>query len=59
MSIPPMELFTCEYALLCLLLLFVWLTKYTVVGTVLNPILTVDIPAIGPGDSQKLFSRSH
>ena len=54
-----MELFTCEYALLCLLLLFVWLTKYTVVGTILNPILTVDMPAIGPGDSQKLFSRSH
>lgn len=51
-----MESFTCEYALLCLLLLFVWLTKYTVVGTVLSPILTVDMPEIGPGDSQILFS---
>ena len=32
---------------------------YTVVGTVLGPTLTVGTPAIGPGDSQALFSPGH
>ena len=33
------------------------LTKYAVVGT--GPTLTVGVPAVGPGDSQALFSPGH
>ena len=33
--------------------------KYTVVGTVLGPALTIGMPAIGPGVSQALFSVGH
>ena len=35
------------------------LTKYTVVGTALSLTLTVGMLAIGPGDSQALFSPGH
>ena len=35
------------------------LTKYTIVGTALSPALTVGMLAIGPGDSQALFSPGH
>ena len=35
------------------------LAKYTDVGTVLGPILTVGMLAIGPRDSQTLFSQGH
>ena len=59
MSIPPLELCTCECAVLCSLCLLCRLTKYTVADTALGPILTVDMPTIGPGDSQALFSAGH
>ena len=35
------------------------LTMYTVFGTVFSPALTVGMLAIGPRDSQALFSPSH
>ena len=35
------------------------LTKYTIVDTALVPTLTVDMPSVGPGDSQALFSPGH
>ena len=35
------------------------LTEYTVVGTALGSALTVGVPAVGPGDSQVLFSPGH
>ena len=35
------------------------LTKYTVVGTALDPAVTVGMPTIGPGNSQALFSPGH
>ena len=35
------------------------LSDYTVVGTALNPTLTVGMPAFGPGDSQALFLRGY
>ena len=35
------------------------LTKYIVAGTALGPTLTVGMPAIGPGDSQELFSPGY
>lgn len=50
-----MELFTCECAAVSSFA-FCVAYKVTVVGTVLSPILTVDMPAIGPGDSQILLS---
>lgn len=50
-----MELFTCECAVVFSFALCV-AYKVTVVGTVLGPILTVHMPAIGPGESQILLS---
>ena len=44
---------------LCSLHMLRELTKWTVVGTALSLALTVGMPAIGPGDSQVLFSPSH
>ena len=35
------------------------LANYTVVGTAFSPTLTVDMPAVGPGVSQVLFSPGH
>ena len=35
------------------------LTKYTVVDIALGPTLTVGMLAVGPGDSQALFSPGH
>ena len=49
LSIPPLEVFTCQCALLCPLL--PELTKYNLVGGVLGPTLTVGMQATGPGDS--------
>ena len=59
LSIPPLQVFTCQCALLCPLLPVNELTKYNVVGGVLGPTLTVGMPAIGLGDSQALFSSGH
>ena len=59
LSIPPLELFTCEHALLCHLSPLCRLTKYTAVGTALSSTLTMSMPAIGPGDSQALFSLGY
>ena len=53
LSIPPLELFIYECALLCPLSpLLCGLTKYTLFGTVLGPTLTVGVLAIGPSDPQ-------
>lgn len=35
-----------------------WAHKYTIVGTALSPVLTVDMQAVGLDDSQVLFSPS-
>lgn len=35
-----------------------WAYKYTIVGTALSPVLTVDMQAVGLDDSQVLFSPS-
>ena len=59
LSIPPLELFTCECALCVPVHPLFGLTKYTVVGTTLCPSLTVGMPSIDPGDSQALFSPGY
>lgn len=38
---------------------FCGLTKYTAVGTALDPTLTIYVLVIGPGVSQALFSPGH
>ena len=58
LSIPSLELFTCECSLVCHLSPVVWVHKETIVGTALGPILTGRMLAIGPGVSQ-VFSPVH
>lgn len=35
-----------------------WARKYTIVGTALSPVLTVDVQAVGFDESQVLFLPS-
>ena len=51
LSIPPLELFICECALLCHLHPLSRLTKYTVVDTPLSSTITTHMSVIGPGVS--------
>ena len=55
LSIPPLELFTCECALLCHLSPIGEITKYIVYGTALGPTLIIDMPVIDPDISQAHF----
>ena len=58
LSIPSLELFTCECILLCHFSPIV-LTNCTVTGTALSPTLTMGMLVIGPGVFQTLFSLGH
>lgn len=58
-SIPLLKLFTCEFAVLCHLSPMCGLTKYPVVGTALNPTLTVGMSVNGPAVSQLSPSLGH